>query len=513
MEQPNNANARIVKNTALLYVRMLVLMVMSFFTARITLNALGITDYGINNVVGGLVSMFYILSSSMTTASGRFLTFGLGQGDLAYLKKIFSMTVNAHGLMAIICFIAIETIGVWFLNNKMTIPPDRLIAANWVLQCSAVVFIIGLLSVPYNAVIIAHEKMAAFAYMSIFEASFKLLIVTLLLYTRGDKLILISNLTVVQYLVKQGIYWFYCKRNFEECVYVRGWDKELGKQIFCFAGWNLIGSSAQQARNQGVNIVINIFTGPVVNAARGISMQINSIIEHFVDSFMTALNPQIIKYYAAGDLNRMHNLIFQGTRLSYYLFMLLSIPIYFEIEQILYIWLGQVPEHTVLFSRLILILTLSGVNAYALSTAQLATGDIRTYQIVLGGLVLLNLPVSYFLLRQGIMPEMTVVVAIVISQICMVTRLWFLRSSIKLSMRKFFSQVYFNMLEVLFIAVLPPAVCYYTLDPSLSRVFILGSVSLLASALTIYFIGCNRKERLLVRDYAKKTVHKIIRRK
>ncbi|WP_348717340.1 lipopolysaccharide biosynthesis protein [uncultured Alistipes sp.] len=513
MEQSNSANARIAKNTALLYVRMFVLMIMSFFTARITLNALGVTDYGINNVVGGLVSMFYILSNSMTTASGRFLTFGLGQGDLAYLKKIFSMTVNAHGIMAVICFIAIETVGVWFLNHKMTIPPDRLIAANWVLQGSAAVFVIGLLSVPYNAVIIAHEKMTAFAYMSIFEASFKLLIVIFLLYSSGDKLILISILTVVQYLIKQAIYWFYCKRNFEECVYVPGWDKALGKQIFSFAGWNLIGSSAQQARNQGVNIVINIFTGPVVNAARGISMQINGIIEHFVDSFMTALNPQIIKYYASGDLTRMHTLIFQGTRLSYYLFMLLSIPIFFEIEQILYIWLGQVPEHTVLFSRLILILTLSGVNAYALSTAQLATGDIKMYQIVLGGLVLLNLPISYFLLRQGVMPEMTVVVAIVISQICMLARLWFLRSSIKLSIRKFFKYVYFNMLEVLFIAALPPAVCYYMLDPGFLRVFVLGLTSLAASVLTIYFVGCNRGERLLVLDYVKKTTRKMMRRK
>lgn len=332
MSEADAGNKRIAKNTAVLYIRMLVMMIISFFTARITLNALGVTDYGINNVVGGLVAMFSLLSNSLSSASSRFLTFGLGQGDIDNLKSIFSTTINIHVILAIIVIIAIETIGVWFLNNKMTIPADRLYAANWVLQCSVAVFAIGLLSVPYNSAIIAHEKMSAFAYMTIFDATFKLIIVLGIYYYGGDKLILLAILSTIQSIIRQAVYWIYCKRKFPECVYNWGWNKSMGKEIFSFAGWNFIGCTAGLMKDQGVNIAINLFTGPAINAARGIAMQVNGIIGQFTGGFMTALNPQITKSFAAGDLTRMHNLIFQGTRLSYFLFMTLSIPVFLKLR-------------------------------------------------------------------------------------------------------------------------------------------------------------------------------------
>lgn len=512
MNKTEAGNKRIAKNTAVLYLRMLIMMFISFYTARITLNALGVDDYGINNVVGGLVSMFSILSSSLSAATSRFMTFGLGQGDLDNLKKIFSTTINIHIILALVVVIAIESVGVWFLNHKMTIPSDRIIAANWAMQCSIAVFAIGLMSVPYNSAIIAHEKMSAFAYMTIFDATFKLIIAFGIYYYGGDKLILLSILTVIQSIIRQCIYWIYCKRKFKECVYIRGRNKQMEKSIFSFAGWNFIGSTAALMKDQGVNIAINLFTGPSVNAARGIAMQVNGIVTQFIGGFMTALTPQITKSYAIGELERMHNLIYQGTRLSYFLFMTLSIPIFFEIENILFIWLGQVPDHTVLFARLVLILSLTEIISNTLITSQLATGNIKKYQIVVGGILFLNFPISYICLQFGLIPESTIVVAIFISQICMLARLWFLRNMIKLSAKQFIKRVYINVIAVTIIAIIPPLTCYlYIKQPSI-RLYTLPLVSITASISAIYFIGCNTEEKLLVRKYAYRLKQKIKRK-
>lgn len=509
----NSDNKRIAKNTMLLYVRMIVMMVISFFTARVTLNALGVTDYGVNNVVGGLVSMFSLLSGSLSSSTSRFLTFGLGEGNMDKLKRIFSTSVNIHVVLAIVVVLAVETLGVWFLNHRMTIPLERMEAANWVLQCSVVVFSIGLFSVPYNSAIIAHEKMSAFAYMTIFDAASRLAIIGGIYYYQGDRLKLLALMTMAQSLIRQSMYWIYCRRKFEECSYSWGYDKGLTRSMFGFAGWNFIGSTAGLMKDQGVNIAINLFTGPAINAARGIAMQVNSIIGQFMGGFMTALNPQITKSYASGELKRMHSLIYKGTRLSYYLFMFLSIPVIFEVKTILQIWLGQVPEHTVWFTRLALVLTLTEIVSSTLITAQSATGNIRNYQIVVGGILLLNFPVSYILLRMGFFPEVTLVVAIVISQICLIARLWFLRKMISLSARDFLRKVYLNVVVVTGGAMLLPAVCYFLMDATWYRLFILGFVSVVSSALSIYLIGCSDGERVMVREYAYKMKDRIIRKK
>ena len=505
-------NKRIAKNTALLYGRMIVLMAISFFTSRIMLNALGVDDYGINNVVGGLVSMFSLLSSSLSSATSRFLTFGLGKGDKDELRKIFSTSVNIHVVLAIVVVVAIEAIGVWFLNHKMTIPGTRLYAANWVLQCSTISFAVGLLSIPYNAAIIAHEKMSAFAYMTLLDAAFRLGIVYSIYYYGGDKLILLAILLLLPRFISQFIYWIYCKRTFEECTYQVVWDKKIFNDIFGFAGWNFIGCTAGLMKDQGVNIAINLFTGPAINAARGIAMQINGIVSQFINNFIIALNPQIIKDFATGELTRMHHLIFRGTRLSYYLFMFLSIPILFETEKILYIWLGQIPAHTVLFVRLALILSLAEILSNALITAQLATGKIKIYQIVVGGILLLNFPVSYLLLRIGYSPEVTILVAIVISQICLIARLWFLRTMIQLSARAFLKQVYVNVILVTIVALIMPMCCYFMLKPGISRLFIICAVSACSSLASIYYVGCNRQERQLAVHYLISLKNRILRK-
>lgn len=495
MNDNSSNNKRIAKNTAVLYIRMIVMMIISFYTSRVMLNALGVENYGINNVVGGLVAMFSLISGSLSGSVSRFITYGLGKGNITELKKIFATAINIHIILAIIVVIAIETVGVWFLNNKMVIPAERLYAANWVLQCSVVTFAIGLLSVPYNAAVIAHEKMSAFAYMIIFDAVARLAIVFSIKYYGGDRLILLAILNIIPTIISQMIYWIYCKRNFQECTYTFIWDKKIYKEIFSFATWNFIGSTAGLMKDQGVNIAINLFSGPTVNAARGIAMQVNTIISRFIQNFTIAINPQIIKDYAVGNLDRMHKLIFTGTRFSFYLFMFLSIPVFFEIESILYLWLGQVPEHTVLFSRLVLLLTLCEIISQMLITAQNATGNIRNYQIVVGGILLMNFPVSYLLLYLGFAPESTLVVAIVISQICLAARLWFLRSMVQLPVTRFINEVYLKAILVTLLSAIAPYICYLYIEPSITRFVTICSVSIITSALCIYYIGCNKEER------------------
>ena len=509
---PDANTKRIVKNTGFLYMRMLVMMAIGFITTRVMLKALGVTNYGINDVVGGLVAMFSMLSASLSGAVSRFFTFGLGKGDMKHLRVVFSTSINIHILLAIIVVIAIETVGVWFLNNRMVIPADRLYAANWVLQCSTITFAINLLSVPYRAAIIAHERMSAFAYLTIFDAAAKLLIVCAVYFYGGDKLILLAVLNITPALISQVIYWRYCKRNFVECEYRFVTDKKLFKEIFGFAGWSFIGNTAGLMKNQGVNVVLNVCVGTSINAARGIAMQVNGMVMQFINNFTMALNPQIIKDYAAGQLQRMHKLMFQGTKLSYYIFMVLSIPLIFEVEAFLTLWLGEVPAHTVLFTRLVLVLSLAEIVSYTLITAQNATGKIRDYQIVVGGILLLNLPVSYLLLRLGMFPEITVIVAIVVSQLCLVARLWFLRRMIDFPVRQFIIKVYLNVISVTLLSLIVPAACYVLMPPGYTRVFVLGCLSVVSSIAAVYFVGCTREERMLVGNALVSIISKLRKR-
>lgn len=510
MSDNTDANKRIAKNTMLLYIRMGVMMIISFFTARITLNALGVTDYGINNVVGGLVSMFSLISSSLSSSISRFMTFGLGKGDKKELNTIFSTSLNIHLVLAIIVVIAIETIGVWFLNHKMVIPAERLTAAHWVLQSSTLMFAVGLLSIPYNAAIFAHEKMGVYAYFTLFDAFSRLAIIFAIKYYGGDKLILLAIISLIPTLIKQFYYWNYSKKHFEECTYHAIWDKRVFKEMFGFAGWNFIGCTAGLAKDQGVNVAINMFTNPAVNAARGIAMQINGIIGQFIGNFMVAINPQITKEYAAGNLKRMHTLIFKSTRFSYYLFLFLSVAILLEVETILYIWLGQVPEHTVLFTRLVIILSLAEIISNALITAQNATGNIKNYQIIVGGILLLNFPISYLMLRMGYFPEITIVIAIIISQICLIARLSFLRHSVKLDIASFFKKVYCNVIMVSIAAAILPYICHLFIEGRLARLITVGIVSIITSGVAIYFIGCNKEERALSKKYIRNIKRKIL---
>lgn len=495
MTNTTENNKRIAKNTLLLYFRMLFLMAVSLYTSRVVLNALGVEDFGIYNVVGGVVAMFSVLSGSLSAAISRFITYELGKGNQENLNKIFSSAVTIQlGLAGIIILLA-ETIGIWFLNVKMNIPEVRMEAANWVFQFSILTFAINLISVPYNASIIAHEKMSAFAYISILEAVGKLFIAYLITIAPMDKLIFYAILMCAVALIVRFTYGNYCKRHFCECTYHFIWDKQLLKSMFSFAGWNFIGASSAVLRDQGGNVVINLFCGPAVNAARGIAFQVNNAVNQFVGNFMTALNPQITKSYASGDRGYMMTLIFQGARLSFYMLLLLSLPILVNTHYILALWLKIVPEHAVLFVQLILIFALSESISQPLITAMLATGKIRNYQIIVGGLQMMNLPLSYILLRLGYFPEVVIVIAICISQCCLTARLILLRGMIGLSITKYVRNVYLNIIIVSIIAVILPLISAYYIKESFINFIFISLIAVICTLSSIYFIGCNNQER------------------
>ena len=329
MENQSENTKRIAKNTLMLYVRMLFGMLVSLYTSRVVLQALGVEDYGIYNVVGGFVAMFSMISTSLSSSVSRFLTFELGRGDMEQLKKVFSTSLCIHLALAGIVFLAAESVGVWFLNTQMTIPADRLYAANWVFQASLVAFMFGLFSVPYNASIVAHERMTVFAYFGILDIILRLFIILFIAYApfHFDRLIVYSLLLVVLGISMQAVYWIYCKRHFEECHLQFRFYRDTWKAMSAFAGWTFIGCTAGLLKDQGVNILLNLFIGPVINAARAIAGSVNNALSSFAGNFMTALNPQITKSYAAGDYSYMFSLVERGSRFSYYILLIFLPPV------------------------------------------------------------------------------------------------------------------------------------------------------------------------------------------
>lgn len=500
-------NKRIARNTLLLYVRMLFIMAVSLYTSRVVLETLGEVDYGVYNVVGGVVMMFSMISSPLSTAVTRFLTFELGRGHLKQLCRVFSTSINIQLFISIILIILTESIGVWFLNTQMNIPEDRMWAANWVLQCSIATFVVNMLSVPYNAMIIAHERMNIYAYISIVEVSLKLLVVYLLIISSGDKLAFYAVLLTVVALIVQIIYVIYCKKHFKACRWDRHIERPLMKEMFGFSGWNFIGISSSICRDYGVNIIINIFCGPVVNAARGIATQAGSAINSFMQNFMVALNPQITKSYAMGEREYMFSLLFRGSRFSFYLLMSLSLPVIVNTSWILHLWLQEVPGYTAIFLQLILIFAMVESLSYPLYTAMLATGNIRNYQIFVGGLQLLNLPGSFLLLYYDYPPQSTIVFAIIMSVCCLMGRLVMLRGMIGLPMRAFCTKVLCNVFSVSVLSAFIPILLGMMMDSSFITFIITSSISIVCSILTIMYVGCTASERSFIITHIRNKFH------
>lgn len=497
MNEPTTTSSkRIAKNTLLLYGRMLLLMVVSLYTSRVVLNALGVDDFGIYNVVGGVVTMFTVLSGSLNAAIQRFITFELGTGNLNQLKKVFSSAVTIQIGLALLMILIAETVGLWFVNYKMVIPEDRLVAANWCFQLSIITFAINLISVPYNAAIIAHEKMSAFAYISIVEAVGRFVIAYFIAINPIDRLIFYAAMVALLAWSVRLIYTSYCKRYFEECTYHFIYDHNLLKKMLGFAGWNFFGAGSWQLMTQGVNLLINVFFGVTVNAARGIAVQVDNAVMQFVNNFTTAINPQITKSYASGDKLYMFSLIFKGAKYSYFLLMFFAIPLIFEMRFVLHAWLGIVPEHAVEFARLALFVSLIMVLSNTMITAMLATGDIKKYQIIVGGLGMLVFPLAWLLFYIGLPPETAYLATILIFICQFICRLRLLYEMIGLSPIEYIKKVLVKTIAVSLLSIVIPFLLIRTMDESILRFLLVGLSSVVVSVIAIWFIGINTSERV-----------------
>lgn len=505
-------NKRIAKNTLLLYVRTLFVMVVSLYTSRVVLNTLGVSDYGIYNVVGGVVTMFGFINSSMTSATQRYITFALGKGDMTQLQKVFCTALQIHVFISVLIIVLGETVGLWFMYTQMQIPESRMDAAFWVLQCSIISTAIMIISVPYNADIIAHEKMSAFAYISILEVVLKLAVVFLLLVFSYDKLILYAFLILMVQLLIRFCYSYYCNRHFEESKYHHVWDKTLFKEMTGFAGWSMFGNLSGVLFGQGLNMLLNVFFGPVVNAARAVSVQVQGAIQQFVGNFQMALNPQITKTYATGKMEDMHKLIFRSARFSFYLLFFLSLPVLFETKFILTVWLKNVPENATIFLRIMICISLIYTLSNPLMAANQATGKVKRYQAICGSILLMILPVSYVCLKLGCPAYSVFIVHFVMEFIAQLARMIILRPLIGIQVSDYIKNIYIKVLSVTGLSVVVPFIIYLNMTDSVLRFFTVCITCILSVGTVAYTVGLSSNERCFVKtkiiEFYNRVLHK-----
>lgn len=499
-------NKRIAKNTIVLYMRMFCSMVISLFTSRIILDSLGVDNFGIYNVVGGFVAMFSLMSSALTNSVSRFLTFELGKGDTEKLKRVFSTSLNVMFALSFVVLLVGETVGLWFLNNKVNIPDERMGAANLVYHLSIATFIMGLISVPYNASIVSHERMSAFAYIGIFEIVMKLVIVYTLYISPFDKLKTYASLLFLLSLSIRLIYGIYCNRNFKETHYNFIFDKPLLRQMTGFAGWNFLAQSAYQLNGSGVNLLINLFFGVTLNAARGIAYQVNNAVSQFTSNFMVALTPQITKSYAAGELTEMHKLIFRGAKFSYFLTLFFLIPICIETEYILNLWLVKVPDYTVSFVRWTLYITAINMFSGTLITALHATGNIKRYMIIVGLVEVTNFPLTYIAFKFGATPVYSYYIYFGVYLVLMFLRLYLIKDLIKMNGKQFVSEVYVKSAVVTIFAIITPLLLMFVMPDGLLRLITMCVVSALSTMVSVYIFGFTSDEKTMIVNFARNRI-------
>ena len=498
MSDNSSSNKRIAKNTLVLYARMLLLLAVSLYTSRIVLATLGIEDYGLYNVVGGIVTMFTFISMAMGNSTSRFITFALGKGEENELKSVVGVAFLIHLTLAGIILILAETIGLWFLYNKMVIPEARMTAAIWVYQFSVVSCIITIITVPFNSMIIAHEKMGAFAFISILDAILKLLIVYLILVSSHDRLILYAALLLGVSIINCVMYLTYCRKNFAEAKHIRLHKTALVREMSSFASWSLVGNLAYVGYTQGLNILLNIFFGPVVNAARGVAVQVQSVVKGFVTNFQTAVNPQIFKSYAQENYQRLHTLVYSSSKFSFYLLYCMVLPISIEAKPLLGLWLKDVPDHAVLFTILTLLVLLVDPLSNPIDKANQATGKIRSYQLLEGGSLLLIVPIAYVALKVTGRPYIVFVVQIIVMYLVQILRLFIVCHKIKMSKKEYIKHVLLRVVIVAITSAVFPILLYHLLPNTIISMIIIVVVSLLCVVICAYFLGLTQKEKNLI---------------
>ncbi len=499
----NSSSSRVAKNTILLYIRMLVLLIIGLFTSRVVLNSLGVENYGINSVIAGFLGMFGIITTVLSTAINRYITIELVKRDIEKLKLVFTTSVEVQVMMGCLVVLLIESCGLWFLNNEMQIPEGRMGAAMWCLHCATITTFISLIDVPFNSLIIAHEKMSAFAFMGILDAALKLAICYGLYISPFDKLKTYSVLLVLVYFLTTSLYWFYCRRKFEECAFERKLDKSLLKEMWGFASWNLFGQASWIMNTHGINMLMNIFFGVVVNAARGVAVQVNGIIQQFVNNFMLAMYPQITKSYAAGDKNQAFTLACRGAKFSFYIMFFLSLPLLIESKQILKFWLGNPPEDADIFVIWTIISTYTVLLGNTLVTLQVADGNIKKYQLWMTILGSLPFPLTWVFFKMGYTAVSSYYIYVLTYWGLIFVRWYLVYEMTGLPAKQYLWGVVGKCHIIAIVSCLLPLLEFYLLPENFIRIMIVGLTSICVTCISIFFLGLDCREKVFFIDKAR----------
>ncbi len=502
-------STRIAKNTAFLYARLFVVMLVTFFTSRVILDVLGASDYGIYNVVGGVVTFMTFLNGALGSSTSRFLTYELGKGDQERLNKTFSASLNLHMGVALLVLLAGETIGLWFFYEKLVIPEDRMTAAFWVYQFSILTTMFNFTQVPYNATLIAHENMSIYAFVGLYEACSKLGIVYLLTISPIDRLIFYGMLLMLNTIGIQLFYRFYTYRRYEECRFRKITDKALYKTLLGYSGWDLFGGIAVVCQGQGINILLNLFFGPVVNAARAISVQVQNGVSVFVSNFLTAVRPQVVKSFAEENTEEMYRLTFKSAKFAYFLMLAITLPVCFEINFILRIWLGEgMPENTPVFTVIILCTYLLETFHQASLMSYHAIGKIKWGNIVGGSLMISALPISYVVLKMGAPAYSAFVVIFAVNFTQMFWGWMIIHHYVSFPYKRLIKAVYLPTICVTLVALVAPSIIVNVMEEGLARFAILLLTSEFILALSIYLLGTTLGEREMIKNFIYNKIRK-----
>ncbi len=503
---PNHA--RVMRNTALLYFRMALMMCINLYTSRVVLQVLGVEDYGVFYVVWGLVYIFNFINYSITASTQRFLTFELGTGNKQRLHEVFITSLHIHFIISLIVIVLCETGGLWFLTEKMVIPDGRQTAAMWCFQLSVVTAVVEVMSCPYQSVIIAREEMSAFAYISILDAVLKLAIVGMLLLTGYDRLIVYAILYTCEKLLIRLVYNLYCTRHFEESRYQWFYDKSLFKKMSSFAGWSMLENLAYVLYTQGLNMLLNVFFGPVANAAQAAASQAQNAVSQFSRNFQMAINPQITKSYASEQLKEMHLLIFRGSRLTFCLLLVLCLPLIVEAPMVLDLWLKEVPDGTVDFLRLLLVVLIVQQVAGTLIAAISATGDIKKYQIITGGIMISIVPVAYLVLKIGGAPWSVFVVYLIIAVIAFIATLYIVLPKIHMEFIDYSYNVLKPCAAVLLLSLIAPFIIKQLTSPGFISSILNIAITVACTSILCYTMGIDKEMRILIKRKILKIIGK-----
>lgn len=488
----------------MLYFRQILIMLVSLYTVRVVLSVLGTEDYGIYNVVAGVVVMFGFISTTMATASQRYFSYAMGQGDIDGLNRLFGITLTIYLILIVAVVVLAETVGLWFVSEKLVVPDERLLAAKWVYHFSIASFVVNLFTAPYMAAIIAHEDMTVYAWASIIEAVLKLVVVLALKVLTFDKLSLYGALLFVVACINTVVYRIYCRRKYPECLSKIVWDSKMIKEMLSFSGWNLFGSAVGVFNWQLVGIVLNQFCGATVNAARALSLQINSAVSSFSSNFSMATRPQIIKYYAANQKKETDTLVFRSCKMTYFLTQVFTLPLIAEMPAVLTIWLKNVPEYTIIFSQLALVDALITSVSFPLMTLAQATGKIKRYQGVVGGVLLCNLPAAYIILRLGFAPWVIAVGQVVITIIATFLRFMIVSRIANFSLRQFILKVIFPLVSATLFSCLVPFLFLYFFEPSILRMVCNIICTVIICVVSVFFLALDKNERRAILTMTKK---------